>query len=187
VAFINKRQQETLERGGKANPYLRRIKVGTTAAKSGMTGKPIYRDNPYYVSPAEMLKRQAAVEERQVAFQKQLTEQAAATQADIAKQLKIVQEEKSAVAKMQEEYTASLKAEADAKRKAQEEAQLALRTSQVNQARAGRQANLQIQPAGQISRSAGTQRFKMRGQLPETRRALASGLNIGQSNSLNLG
>ena len=88
---------------------------------------------------------------------------------------------------MQEEYAASLKAEADAKRKAQEEARIALTTAQANQARAGRQANLQIQPAGQTPRTAGTQRFKLRGIIPTPKRALASGLNIGQSNSLNLG
>ena len=178
-----------------ANPnrdYLPYYQVGTYPGKAGLPRRPIYRRNPKYVSPASMIQTaRGKMRAEQEAFQKQLTEQAAATQADIAKQLKIVQEEKSAVAKMQEEYTASLKAEADAKRKAQEEQQLALqtaqRTAQANQMRAGRQANLQIQPAGQISRSAGTQRFKMRGQLPETRRALASGLNIGQSNSLNLG
>jgi hypothetical protein len=175
----------------RANPnrgYLPYYQVGTYPTKAGLPGRPIYRRNPSYVSPASMIQTaRGKMRAEQEAFQKQLTEQAAATQADIAEQLKIVQEEKSAVAKMQEEYTASLKAEADAKRKAQEEQQLALQTAQANQMRAGRQANLQIQPAGQISRSAGTQRFKMRGQLPETRRALASGLNIGQSNSLNLG
>ena len=175
----------------RANPnraYLPYYQVGTYPTKAGLPGRPIYRRNPNYVSSASMIQTaRGKMRAEQEAFQKQLTEQAAATQADIAKQLKIVQEEKSAVAKMQEEYTASLKAEADAKRKAQEEQQLALQTAQANQMRAGRQANLQIQPAGQISRSAGTQRFKMRGQLPETRRALASGLNIGQSNSLNLG
>ena len=187
MAFINKRQQESLERGGKANPYQRQIKVGAWPAKGGMKRQPIYMDNPYYVSPEEMQKRQAAVEERQVAFQQQLAAQASATQSDIAKQLQIVQQERSAVAKMQEEYAASLKAKADADRKAQEEAQLALATAQANQARAGRQANLQIQPAGQTPRTAGTQRFKMRGIMPTAKKALASGLNIGQSNSLNLG
>ena len=186
-AFTNKRQQEALERGGKANPYQRRIKVGAWPAKGGMERQPIYMDNPYYVSPEEMQKRQAAVEERQASFQQQLAAQASATQSDIAKQLQIVQQEKSAVAKMQEEYAASLKAEADAKRKAQEEARIALTTAQANQARAGRQANLQIQPAGQTPRTAGTQRFKMRGIMPTAKKALASGLNIGQSNSLNLG
>jgi len=170
-------------------PYYQ---VGTYPTKAGLPGRPKYRRNPSYSSPSSTFasffkKAREKMQSEQAAFQKQLTEQAAATQADIAEQLKIVQQEKSAVAKMQEEYTASLKAEADAKRKAQEEQQLALKTIQANQMRAGRQANLQIQPAGQVSRSAGTQRFKMRSQLPEPRKALVSGLNIGQSNSLNLG
>ena len=187
MAFTNKRQQAKLEYYGKLNPYERQIQVGTTAAKSGMTGKPIYKDNPYFVSPEEMQRRQAAVEKSQAAFQQQLSAQAAATQADIAKKLQIAQQERSAAAKMQEDYAASLRAEADAKRKAQAEADLALRTAQANQARAGRQANLQIQPAGQTPSTAGTQRFKLRGIMPTAKKALASGLNIGQSNSLNLG
>ena len=168
--------------------YLPYYQVGTYPGKAGLPRRPIYRRNPKYVSPASMIQTaRGKMRAEQEAFQKQLTEQAAATQADIAKQLKIVQEEKSAVAKMQEEYAASLKAEADAKRKAQEEARIALTTAQANQARAGRQANLQIQPAGQTPRTAGTQRFKMRGIMPTPKKALASGLNIGQSNSLNLG
>lgn len=182
--FLSSRERKILEREGKANPYLRQIQVDTTHSRYGRGSKPIYSDNPYYVSPEELQKR---LEESQAAFRQQLADQATATQADIAKQLQIVQQEKSAVAKMQEEYTASLKAEADAKRQAQEEAELALRTSQANKMRAGQQANLQIQPAGQTPRTAGTQRFKMRGQFPTTRQALTSGLNIGQSKSLNLG
>jgi len=187
VAFLNKKQLGRLEYYGKLNPYERQIKVGYNPAKSGMQGSAIYMDNPYYVSPEEMQKRQTTVEKNQAAFQQQLSAQAAATQADIAKQLQIVQQEKSAVAKMQEDYAAALKAEADAKRKAQEDARIALTTAQANQARAGRQANLQIQPAGQTPSTAGTQRFKLRGQFSKQRQPLTSGLNIGQSNSLNLG
>ena len=154
--------------------------------KSANFGRTQTRQVPVFIDDPGLKIRQDLTQQQQQ-FQAQQAAITQATQSDIAKQLQIVQQEKSAVAKMQEEYAASLKAEADAKRKAQEEARIALTTAQANQARAGRQANLQIQPAGQISRSAGTQRFKMRGQLPETRRALASGLNIGQSNSLNLG
>ena len=188
INWLPSHQRKRLESEGKANPYQRMIQVGTTNTRNLRPGKPIYRENPYYVSPEEMQKRvEESQAENQAAFRQQLTDQASATQADIAKQLQIVQQEKSSVAKMQEEYTASLKAEADAKRQAQEEAELALRTSQANKMRAGQQANLQIQPAGQTPRTAGTQRFKMRGQFPTTRQALTSGLNIGQSKSLNLG
>ena len=169
--FFGEQPTSTQENWGKIAGELGINKVDSTADLQKM-----YDYVTGYQSPAQRNE-----------FQKQLADQASATQADIAKQLQIVQQEKSAVAKMQEDYAASLMAEADAKRQAQEEAELALRTSQANKMRAGQQANLQIQPAGQIPRTAGTQRFKMRGQFPTTRQALTSGLNIGQSKSLNLG
>ena len=91
-----------------------------------------------------------------------LAAQAAITQADIAKQLKIVQSEKSAVSKMTEEYTAMLQKEADAKAKAQEAARVSAATSAANQSRQGQTSNLQIQPASSTSKTAGTQPFKRR-------------------------
>jgi len=154
--------------------------------KSANFGRTQTRQVPVFIDDPGLKIRQDLTQQQQQ-FQAQQAAITQATQSDIAKQLQIVQQEKSAVAKMQEEYAASLKAEADAKRKAQEEARIALTTAQANQARAGRQANLQIQPAGQTPRTAGTQRFKMRGIMPTPKKALASGLNIGQSNSLNLG
>ena len=154
--------------------------------KSANFGRTQTRQVPVFIDDPGLKIRQDLTQQQQQ-FQAQQAAITQATQSDIAKQLQIVQQEKSAVAKMQEEYAASLQAEADAKRKAQEEQQLALATAQANQARAGRQANLQIQPAGQTPRTAGTQRFKMRGIMPTAKKALASGLNIGQSNSLNLG
>ena len=157
------------------------VKLGGSP-KSGNYGRTQTRQVPVFIDDPGI-----AIRQQQQQFQAQQAAITQATQSDIAKQLQIVQQEKSAVAKMQEEYAASLQAEADAKRKAQEEQQLALTTAQANQARAGRQANLQIQPAGQTPRTAGTQRFKMRGIMPTAKKALASGLNIGQSNSLNLG
>ena len=156
------------------------------SSKSANYGRTQTRQVPVFIDDPGLKIRQDLTQQQQQ-FQAQQAAITQATQADIAKQLQIVQQEKSAVAKMQEEYSASLKAEADAKRKAQEEARIALTTAQANQARAGRQANLQIQPAGQTPRTAGTQRFKMRGIMPTAKKALASGLNIGQSNSLNLG
>jgi hypothetical protein len=156
------------------------------SSKSANYGRTQTRQVPVFIDDPGLKIRQDLTQQQQQ-FQAQQAAITQATQSDIAKQLQIVQQEKSAVAKMQEEYAASLKAKADADRKAQEEAQLALRTSQANQARAGRQANLQIQPAGQTPRTAGTQRFKLRGIMPTAKKALASGLNIGQSNSLNLG
>ena len=152
------------------------------SSKSANYGRTQTRQVPVFIDDPGI-----AIRQQQQQFQAQQAAITQATQADIAKQLQIVQQDESAVAKMQKEYAASLKAEADAKRKAQKEQQLALATAQANQARAGRQANLQIQPAGQTPRTAGTQRFKMRGIMPTAKKALASGLNIGQSNSLNLG
>ena len=156
------------------------------SSKSANYGRTQTRQVPVFIDDPGLKIRQDLTQQQQQ-FQAQQAAITQATQADIAKQLQIVQQDESAVAKMQKEYAASLKAEADAKRKAQEEARIALTTAQANQARAGRQANLQIQPAGQTPRTAGTQRFKLRGIIPTPKRALASGLNIGQSNSLNLG
>ena len=156
------------------------------SSKSANYGRTQTRQVPVFIDDPGLKIRQDLTQQQQQ-FQAQQAAITQATQADIAKQLQIVQQDESAVAKMQKEYAASLKAEADAKRKAQKEQQLALATAQANQARAGRQANLQIQPAGQTPRTAGTQRFKMRGIMPTAKKALASGLNIGQSNSLNLG
>ena len=168
--------------GYKQEDFVRR----GLSSKSANYGRTQTRQVPVFIDDPGLKIRQDLTQQQQQ-FQAQQAAITQATQSDIAKQLQIVQQEKSAVAKMQEEYAASLKAEADAKRKAQEEQQLALATAQANQARAGRQANLQIQPAGQTPRTAGTQRFKLRGIRPTPKKALASGLNIGQSNSLNLG
>jgi len=188
IDWLPTEQRKRLESEGKANPYQRQIQVGTKDRfRSLGPGKPIYRDNPYYVSPEEIQKRvEKSQAENQALFRQQLADQATATQADIAKQLQIVQQEKSAVAKMQEEYTASLKAEADAKRQAQEEAELALRTSEANRMRAGQVPNLQIQPASQTPRTGGTQPFKRRRLMIDSASPLSSSLNIGLSNALNI-
>lgn len=83
-------------------------------------------------------------------------------QADIAKQLKIVQGEKSAVAKMQEDYSNMLIAEAQRKKEAEEQAQRDLQIQRANQARTGMSGNLQIQQAGSAPRTGGTQQFRRR-------------------------
>ena len=87
---------------------------------------------------------------------------AAQSQADIARQLKIIQEEKSAVAKMQQDYSDMLIREAEARKKAQEEEKAMFRARQANQAMAGRAGALQIQGAGTTPRTAGTQQFRRR-------------------------
>tara|TARA_R100000482_G_C5068393_1_gene120358 strand:+ start:43 stop:750 length:708 start_codon:yes stop_codon:yes gene_type:complete len=94
-------------------------------------------------------------------------------QADIAKQLKIVQSEKSAVAKMQEDYSNMLIAEAQRKKEAQEQAERDLlaqrkaaqesaQSAAANRLMEGRSPNLQIQPAGDAPRIGGTQQFRRR-------------------------
>jgi hypothetical protein len=83
-------------------------------------------------------------------------------QADIAKQLKIIQGEKSAVAKMQEDYSNMLIAEAQRKKEADEQAARDLKTQMANQAMAGMSGNLQIQPASGVPRTSGTQQFRRR-------------------------
>ena len=104
-----------------------------------------------------------AARQQQAAAAAALQKQYETTQADIAKQLKIVQEEKSAVSKLSQEYSDMLIKEAEAKRKAQEEARIALRTDRANLARAGQRGSLQIQPAGSTPRTtAGTQQFRRR-------------------------
>ena len=164
--FDIKAQTEEL---GRANPYSRTLKV-----KTGPRGRPgmysgeeafNYRtvENPYYIDPdkaREETLRQA--EARYGEFKAQQDARAAATQADIAKQLKIVQEEKSAVSKMMTDYSDMLIREAEARKKAQEEERLALRTDRANLARAGKAGSLQIQPAGSTPRTAGTQQFRRR-------------------------
>ena len=108
---------------------------------------------------------QAAIDaatKQQQAYQQQLQATASRTQSDIAKQLRIVQGEKSAVSKMTSDYTAMLEKEADAKAKAQEEARVSAATSAANQARQGQTSNLQIQPASQTPKTGGTKTFKKR-------------------------
>jgi len=122
---------------------------------------------------------QAAIDaatKQQQSYQQQLQATSSRTQSDIAKQLQIVQNEKSAVSKMTQEYTAMLTAEADRKTKADEAARVAAATSAANQSRQGQTSNLQIQPASGTSKTAGTQPFKRR-QLqfnPQTYGAVAS-------------
>ena len=120
--------------------------------------------NTYGMSPGLYIYNdpKAAEQQRQQAYQQQLQATASKSQADIAKQLKIIQSEKSAVSKMTSDYTAMLKKEAAAKAKAQKKARVSAATSAANQARQGQTANLQIQPASQTPRTGGTKTFKKR-------------------------
>lgn len=55
-----------------------------------------------------------------------------------------------------------------------------------NQARSGQTANLQIQPASSTPKTAGTDAFRIRKRRGSDQKQLASSLNIGQSNTLNI-
>lgn len=130
----------------------------------------------------------AQQQQQQQAFQQQQAEITARTQEDIARQLQIVQTEKSAVAKMQEDYANMLKQEADARLKAQQEADTALRVSTANQARGAQAASLQIQPASGTPQTAGTEGFKRRQRLPmiSQQKGALSSLNIQTPSLLNI-
>ena len=120
--------------------------------------------NTYGMSPGLYIYNdpKVAQQQQQQAYQQQLQATASKSQADIAKQLQIVQREKSAVSKMTQEYTAMLQLEADRRVKAQEEARVSAATSAANQARQGQTSNLQIQPASQTPKTGGTKTFKKR-------------------------
>ena len=79
-----------------------------------------------------------------------------------------------------------LQKEADAKAKAQEAARVSAATSTANQARQGQTSNLQIQPASSTPLTAGTGAFRIRKRRGTKQQQLASSLNIGQSNTLNI-
>ena len=106
-------------------------------------------------------------------------------QADIAKQLKIVQEEKSAVSKAQQDYTNMLIAEAQRKKEAEEQAARDLQTQRANQAMAGMSGNLQIQQAGNAPRTGGTQQFRRRA-LQQGTASPYKGLSAIQSGMVNV-
>jgi hypothetical protein len=106
--------------------------------------------------------RVAELRAEQTRLAKIAEEQYKAQSDDIAKQLKIVQGEKSSIAKMQQDYSNMLIAEAKRKKEAEDQAARDLQTQRANQAMAGRSGNLQIQPAGSAPRTGGTQQFRRR-------------------------
>ena len=108
-----------------------------------------------------------------------------AQQADIASQLKIVQGEKSAVAKMRDEYTQMLIKEAERRKQGEEDARFALQAQRANRMSEGQTANLQIQPAGTTPRIGGTQQFRRRA-LQQGTASPYKGLSTIQSGMVNV-
>ncbi len=119
-----------------------------------------------------------ALQNQQRAYSQQLQATASRTQADIAKQLKIIQNEKSAVAKLSADYSKMLKDEADRRVKAQEEAKIAAATTAANQSRQGQTNNVQVQPASQTPRTGGTKIFKKRGISQQFMSGISGMVNI---------
>ena len=107
-------------------------------------------------------------------------------QADIAKNLKIVQEEKSAVSKLMEDYAALTIKEADARRKAEEDRRTALKTSTQNRLMEGQSASLRINPTESGPRTGGgSQQFRRRlSQFGST--APYKGLNLIAPGAVNI-
>lgn len=115
-----------------------------------------------YEDPSVAANQQLAA--RQQAFEQGFAQTAAATQSDIAKQLQILQSEKSAITKMTEDYTKMMEAEAAARQKALEDAALAQKVSAANMMRSGVSANLQLGQQTTMPTIGGTQGFRRRSQ-----------------------
>ena len=152
--------------------------------RKGRLDVPIFGQDPK--AAAEALRKEQA---RLAGIQQKQYE---AQQADIAKQLKIVQGEKSAVAKMQEDYSNMLIAEAQRRKEAQEQAARDLeaqrRSAQAgaaNRLMEGRTANLQIQQASSAPRIGGTQQFRRR-VLQQGTSSPYKGLSTIQSGMVNV-
>ena len=145
--------------------------------RKGRLDVPIFGQDPK--AAAEALRKEQA---RLAGIQQKQYE---AQQADIAKQLKIVQGEKSAVAKMQEDYSNMLIKEAERRKQAQEDARIALQSQRANRMMEGQSANLQIQGAGTTPRIGGTQQFRRRA-LQQGTASPYKGLSTIQSGMVNV-
>ncbi len=152
--YIDKATAEARARGEKITGYRPLNYRRHRSDRTYTINVPIYGLDPKRA--AEDLRKEQA---RLAGIQQQQYEK---QQASLAEQLKIIQGEKSAVSKMTQEYTNMLAEEAERRRKAQEEAQIAAQTAAANRIMEGRSANLQIQGAGSVPRTAGTAQFRRR-------------------------
>jgi hypothetical protein len=178
----------TIKKLGKADPYAKtlRIKTGERGRPGQYSGEDAYTystvKNPYYISPKKLSKLATQKLQRETRkFRRSQRKIFRGMKSDIADQLKILQEDKTAVSNLMDEYTKMLQDEADAKARAMEEQKVALQTARANAARSSVASGLQIQlgggvPAfsgGSTPRASGSGQFKRR-------------LNIGQSNMVNI-
>tara|TARA_B100001094_G_scaffold49631_1_gene45129 strand:+ start:622 stop:1299 length:678 start_codon:yes stop_codon:yes gene_type:complete len=145
----------------------------------GSNSYTLFKPFPSIQPQIDAFKRQQ--EEGQAALTKLYETQ----QADIAKQLKIVQGEKSAVSKAQETYSNMLITEAQRKKEAEAQTARNLQTQRSNQAMAGRSGSLQIQGASTTPRMGGTSQFRRRA-LQQGTASPYKGLSTIQSGMVNV-
>lgn len=113
-------------------------------------------ENPFYRSPESIQK--AATEEVTQKFEElgtSLTEDFQQQKSEIAEQLKILQENKSAYEQMQKDYRRMIRKDTKAKEKAIEKRREALQIARANAARATAGGGLQIQYGGGFTPGAG--------------------------------
>ena len=175
---FNQRFGKEIERVGKASPSERTIRVGYHQLRGHGPGseKGYYvTENPFYRSP-ESIRDEAtsaatrATAERFRAFESSQTKLFESQQSDIAKQLQILQESRSAYQQMQKDYRRMIRKDTKAKEKAIEKRREALQIARANAARATAAGGLQIQYGGGVTpsgggfmpRMGGTSQFKTR-------------------------
>lgn len=180
--------RDKIKKAGKADPYAKtlRIATGFSGAPSNYgSSRPVTYStvkNPYYQSPKKISRLATQKLQRETRkFRQSQRKIFKAQQSDIADQLRILQEDKTAVSKLMDEYTKRLQDEADAKARAMEEQRVALQTARANTARSSMASGLQIQLGGGVPAFSGgfTPRTSGSGQFK-------SRLNIGQSNMVNI-
>jgi hypothetical protein len=133
-------------------PYRRR---GDDDEKIGNISVPIFGQTEEERLGPIRAEQQRLAAIQQASYEKQ--------QADIASQLKILQEDKSAVSKLMEDYSALTIKEAEARRKAEEDRRTALKTSTQNRLMEGQSASLRINPSESGPRTGGgSQQFRRR-------------------------
>ena len=156
---IVKKATKQAEREGRAITGYRTYTYKSRGKGSQYSNPKYYQIPIFGQTEAEMIAPIQAEQQRLAGIQQASYEK---QQGDIADQLKILQGQKSALAKAQQDYSNMLIREAEARKKAQEEEQAMYRARQANQAMANMSGNLQIQPAGSTPRTGGTQQFRRR-------------------------
>ena len=152
--YFNHLYGKEIEKLGKSNTGEKYLSI-TNRYSSRRPG--YFRvENPFYRSPESIQK--AATEEVTQKFEElgtSLTEDFQQQKSEIAEQLKILQENKSAYEQMQKDYRRMIRKDTKAKEKAIEKRREALQIARANAARATAGGGLQIQYGGGVTPSAG--------------------------------